>query len=55
MVRLRDISSRRRSLKASFYEPGKGDEARARGLYQRQRNAQGVVSGELLVNEHADT
>jgi Sulfatase len=31
------------SLKASFYPPDKGEEARARGLYQRQRNAQGVV------------
>jgi hypothetical protein len=31
------------SLKASFYAPDKGEEARTRGLYQRQRNAQGVV------------
>lgn len=31
------------SLKASFYPPDPSDEARARGLYQRQRNAQGVV------------
>ena len=30
-------------LKASFYAPDKGEEARARGLYQRQRNARGVV------------
>jgi len=31
------------SLKDSFYAPDKGEEPRARGLYQRQRNAQGVV------------
>ena len=31
------------SLKASFYAPNTGEEVRARGLYQRQRNAQGVV------------
>ena len=31
------------SLKASFYAPDTGEEARTRGLYQRQRNAQGVV------------
>lgn len=31
------------SLKASFYAPDTGEEVRARGLYQRQRNAQGVV------------
>jgi hypothetical protein len=30
-------------LKASFYAPDKGDEARARGLYRQQRNARGVV------------
>jgi hypothetical protein len=30
------------SLKASFYPPDSGEEARARGLYQRQRNARGV-------------
>lgn len=31
------------SLKHSFYAPGQGDEARARGLYERHRNARGVV------------
>lgn len=30
------------SLKASFYAPNSGEEARARGLYRQQRNAQGV-------------
>jgi Sulfatase len=30
-------------LKGSFYPPDKGEEARTRGLYQRQRNARGVV------------
>jgi hypothetical protein len=30
------------SLKASFYAPDSGEGARARGLYQRQRNARGV-------------
>jgi len=29
-------------LSASFYAPDEGEEARARGLYQRQRNARGV-------------
>ena len=31
------------SLKASFYPPDADEEARARGLFQRQRNARGVV------------
>jgi hypothetical protein len=31
------------SMKASFYPPDSGEEARARGLYRRQRNARGVV------------
>ena len=30
------------SLKASFYAPDAGEEVRARGLYRRQRSAQGV-------------
>jgi hypothetical protein len=30
------------SLKGSFYPPDAGEDARARGMYQRQRNAQGV-------------
>jgi hypothetical protein len=39
----RVLDGDRWSLTSSFYAPGKEDEARARGLYQRQRNAQGVV------------
>ena len=31
------------SLKASFYAPDQGEEARARGLYEQHRNARGVV------------
>ena len=31
------------SLKASFYAPDQDDEARARGLYERHRNARGVA------------
>ena len=31
------------NLKASFYPPDQGEEARSRGLYERHRNARGVV------------